>query len=186
MKQQEADFNIYFQSGRIDEAFQWIVEQYSERLYWHIRRFVHFHEDADDCLQEVFLKVWKNLEQFRGKSSIYTWIYRIATNEALAFIKKKKRMTIVSDQSESGGSILEQQLKADPYFDGDELQIKLLEAIDQLPEKQKTVFLMRYFEEMKYHEISEVLGTSVGGLKTNFHRAVQKVEHYLKEQIQEL
>lgn len=161
------------------DGFQLLVESYSERLYWHLRRFVNFHEDADDLLQEVFIKVWQKWEQFKGNSALYTWIYRIATNEALSFIRKNKRMQIVDISKDDDGIRLEEQLVADPLFDGDEAQLKLQLAIDQLPEKQKAVFMLRYYEEMKYDEISKVLDTSVGALKANYHHAVKKIEEYL-------
>lgn len=171
------------QQSSKQEGFRLLVQEYSERLYWHIRRIVHLHEDADDCLQDVFIKVWKNIDRFQGNSSLYTWLYRIATNEALGMAKKNKRMTIVPSETENGESILERELKADPYFEGDAVQIKLAEAIDQLPEKQKAVFLLRYYEELKYEEISEILETSVGALKANFHHAAKKIEEFMKEEL---
>lgn len=163
------------------KGFQLLVETYSEKLYWHLRRFVHFHDDADDLLQDVFIKVWQKIDTFQGKSSLYTWLYRIATNEALGFIRKNKRMQFVEIENDQGESVLEQQLKADPLFDGEEAERKLSAAIDQLPEKQKTVFLLRYYEEMKYDEISKVLDTSVGALKANYHHAVKKIEESLTQ-----
>jgi len=160
-------------------GFKLLVTTYSERLYWHLRRFVNFHEDADDLLQDVFVKVWQKLDQFQGRSSMYTWIYRIATNEALSFIRKNKKMHIVDIARDDEGLSLEEKLVADPLFDGDEAQKLLQVAIAQLPEKQKAVFMLRYFEEMKYDEISEVLDTSVGALKANYHHAVKKIEEHL-------
>jgi len=160
-------------------GFKLLVTTYSERLYWHLRRFVNFHEDADDLLQDVFVKVWQKLDQFQGRSSMYTWIYRIATNEALSFIRKNKKMHIVDIARDDEGLSLEEKLVADPLFDGDEAQKLLQVAIAQLPEKQKAVFMLRYYEEMKYDEISEVLDTSVGALKANYHHAVKKIEEHL-------
>jgi len=163
------------------KGFQLLVETYSERLYWHVRRFVHFHEDADDLLQDIFIKVWQKLDQFQGKSSLFTWMYRIATNEALGHIRKHKKMRIVGMENENGESVLTHQLHADPLFDGDEAQRKLQAAIEKLPEKQKTVFLLRYYEEMKYDEISRITDTSVGALKANYHHAVKKIEAYVTQ-----
>ncbi len=163
------------------KGFELLVHTYSERLYWHIRRFVHFHEDSDDILQEVFVKVWKNIHQFQQKSSLYTWLYKIATNESLGFLRKEKRMQFVTPVTDEGLSYLEQQLIADPLFDGDEAERKLVDAINQLPEKQKAVFLLRYYEEMKYADISSVLNTSVGALKANYHHAVKKIEESLTQ-----
>ncbi len=160
-------------------GFQLLVESYSERLYWHLRRYVNFHEDADDLLQDVFIKVWQKWDQFQGRSSLYTWIYRVATNEALSFIRKNKKMQIVDIANDDEAISLEERLVADPLFDGDEVALKLQVAIEQLPEKQKAVFMLRYYEEMKYEEISQVLETSVGALKANYHHAVKKIEDYL-------
>jgi RNA polymerase sigma-70 factor, ECF subfamily len=161
-----------------EKAFGLLMKKYQERVYWHIRRMVHFHEDADDVIQNVFIKVWQNLENFRGDAQLYTWLYRIATNECLSFIKKrKKRMSFsIDDEDLSLGS----RLKADEYFDGDEITIRLQKAIETLPEKQKIVFNLRYYEEMKYDDMSAVLDTSVGALKASYHHAVKKIEHYLK------
>ncbi|MUH37795.1 RNA polymerase sigma factor [Zobellia amurskyensis] len=161
-------------------AFGVLVETYKERLYWHIRRIVLNHDDADDVLQNTFIKVYKNISNFKGDSKLYSWIYRIATNEALSFLKSKSRMMGVGD-----GELQErlvENLKADVYFEGDEIQLKLQQAIAILPEKQKLVFNMKYFQELKYEEISEILETSVGGLKASYHLATKKIEAYLKEQ----
>lgn len=160
-------------------AFEVLVNTYKERLYWHIRRIVLNHDDADDVLQNTFIKVYKNIEGFNGDSKLFSWMYRIATNEALTFLKKKQKKSVVS------GSELQQRmvdnLQADVYFEGNEIQLKLQQAVATLPEKQKLVFNMKYFEEMKYEEISEVLNTSVGGLKASYHLAVKKIESFLKE-----
>lgn len=162
------------------EGFNLLVETYQERLYWHIRKMVLSHEDADDVLQNTFVKVWKALENFRGDSKIYTWIYRIATNESLSHIQKSKR-TYSSDPNFE--TALSTNIQGDPYFDGDAAELKLWTAIEQLPEKQKTVFKLKYFEEMKYEDMSELLGTSVGGLKASFHHAVNKVKDVLLKQL---
>ncbi len=162
------------------EGFNLLVENYQERLYWHIRKMVLSHDDADDVLQNTFIKVWKALENFRGDSKIYTWIYRIATNESLSHIQKSKR-TFTSDPNSD--SAVSSQIQGDPYFDGDEAELFLWTAIEQLPEKQKTVFKLKYFEEMKYEDMSELLGTSVGGLKASYHHAVNKVKDVLQKQL---
>ena len=162
------------------KAFETLVNTYKERLYWHIRRIVLDHDDADDVLQNTFIKVFRSIEGFKGDSKLYSWMYRIATNEALTFLKQKSRKMGV------GKSELQEQLvanlEADVYFEGKEIQLKLQKALATLPEKQKLVFNMKYFQEMKYDEISEVLQTSVGGLKASYHLAVKKIESYLREE----
>ena len=160
-------------------AFEVLVNTYKERLYWHIRRIVLNHDDADDVLQNTFIKVYKNIDGFKGDSKLYSWMYRIATNEALTFLKKKSKELGISD-SELQDKLVG-NLQADVYFEGDEIQMKLQKAISVLPEKQKLVFNMKYFEELKYEEISEILNTSVGGLKASYHLAVKKLESFLKE-----
>ncbi len=160
------------------KGFEVLMDKYKERLYWHVRRMVHNHNDTDDLLQEIFVKVWKNLEKFRGDSKLYTWLYRIATNETLTFLGKQKKMTTVGMVSEDYD--LSETLKADPHFVGDEIQLKLKNAIEQLPEKQRIVFNLRYYDEVKYHDMSEILNTSVGALKASYHHAVKKIEAYLK------
>lgn len=161
-----------------DIAFQLLVNKYQERLYWHIRKIVMNHEDADDVLQNTFVKVWRSIDGFREESTLYTWLYRIATNESLTLINSNKKRNFIpmNDSSE----FLMNNLTSDPYFNGDEIQMKLQEAIVQLPEKQRIVFNMKYFEEMKYEDMSEILNTSVGALKASFHHAAKKVEEYLK------
>lgn len=146
-------------------------------MYWHIRRQVHFHEDADDVLQNTFIKVFKNIKGFEGKSKLYTWMYRIATNESINYINKNKKYKVY--QEENDKLILD--LKADTYFDGDNAKALLIQAIEKLPAKQKTVFNMRYFENLSYQDISEILETSVGALKASYHHAMKKVESFLKE-----
>tara|TARA_R100000306_G_scaffold62269_1_gene68033 strand:- start:7029 stop:7550 length:522 start_codon:yes stop_codon:yes gene_type:complete len=157
--------------------FEDLVSQYKERLYWHIRRMVISHDDADDVLQNTFIKVYKNLHNFNGESQIYTWLYRIATNESLTFIKKRKRTTQVG--SEELQESLVANLTSDPYFNGDEAQLTLQKAIDTLPAKQKQVFVMKYFDELQYNEISEILDTSEGALKASYHHAVKKITEYV-------
>ncbi len=162
-----------------EQAFGLLLKKYQEKLYWHVRRIVVDHEDANDVLQNIFIKVWKNLDRFQQNSKLYTWLYRIATNESLTFINQRKRKSAAPLQTDDYD--LSAQLKADPYFDGDEIQIKLQNAIERLPEKQKLVFLMRYYDGLKYDDMSEVLSTSVGALKASYHHAVKKIERYLKE-----
>lgn len=157
--------------------FEDLVSQYKERLYWHIRRMVISHDDADDVLQNTFIKIYKNLHNFNGESQIYTWLYRIATNESLTFIKKRKRTTQIG--SEELQESLVANLTSDPYFNGDEAQLTLQKAIDTLPAKQKQVFVMKYFDELQYNEISEILDTSEGALKASYHHAVKKITEYV-------
>lgn len=166
-------------SGKKEEAFNQLVIKYQERLYWHIRKVVITHEDADDVLQNTLIKVWKSLPGFRSESGLFTWLYRIATNEALTLLKQKKRRALPS--REEGDQWLSEQLEADPYFDGDEASLKLQKAILELPEKQRLVFNMKYFDEMKYEEMSGILDTSVGALKASYHHAVKKLEISLSE-----
>ena len=161
------------------KAFEVLVNTYKERLYWHIRRIVLNHDDADDVLQNTFIKVYKNINGFKGDSQLFSWMYRIATNEALTFLKKKSNKLGISDAELQDRMVT--NLQADVYFDGDEIQMKLQEAIARLPEKQKLVFNMKYFQELKYEEISSILNTSVGGLKASYHLAVKKLESFLKE-----
>jgi len=161
------------------KAFEVLINTYKERLYWHIRRIVMDHDDADDVLQNTFIKVYRNIEGFKGDSKLFSWMYRIATNESLTFLKQKSRKLGVD--SEALQVHMANSLQADVYFEGDEIQYKLQQAIATLPEKQKLVFNMKYFEELKYDEISEILETSVGGLKASYHLAVKKIESYLKE-----
>ncbi|MBT8307151.1 MAG: sigma-70 family RNA polymerase sigma factor [Maribacter sp.] len=160
-------------------AFEVLVNTYKERLYWHIRRIVLNHDDTDDVLQNTFIKVYKNINGFKGDSKLYSWMYRIATNEALTFLKKKSNKLGISDAELKDKMV--SNLQADVYFEGDEIQLKLQKAIATLPEKQKLVFNMKYYQEMKYEEISAILDTSVGGLKASYHLAVKKVESFLKE-----
>ena len=160
-----------------NEAFNILLNKYQQKIYWHIRRLVIDHNDTDDLVQESFVKVWKNLANFRSDSQLYTWIYRIATNESITFLNKKKLKNNISLDDVSGE--LAESLTAAHYFDGDRIQRKLQEAVLTLPEKQRIVFNMKYFDNMKYDEISEVLGTSVGALKASFHIAVKKIESIL-------
>lgn len=166
-------------SGK-EQAFQILVKTYQQRLYWHIRKIVMNHDDTDDILQNVFIKVWKNIDSFREDSSLFTWLFRIATNESLSHLQKQRRHSVVSMNEMS--DYLTDSLETDVYFEGDEIQRKFQLAILQLPNKQRIVFNMKYFDEMKYEEISEVLKTSVGALKASYHFAVKKIEEFLKEE----
>jgi RNA polymerase sigma factor (sigma-70 family) len=158
-------------------AFNLLVREYQKRLYWHIRKILIDHDDTNDVLQNVFVKVWRNLSGFKGESQLYTWLYRIATNESITFLnQKKKRAGVPLDEA---SSFLGVSLQSDTYFKGDEIQAKLQKAILTLPDKQRIVFNMKYFDNMKYEEMSKVLETSVGALKASFHHAVKKIESYL-------
>ena len=166
-----------YNSGQHELAFNLIVKNYSERLYLHIRRFVYSHDDADDLTQEVFIKVWAALPSFRGDAQLFTWLYRIATNECINFLRKQRLRTMFS--LDSTESILVRKLEQDAYFNGDKLQSELHKAIISLPEKQRIVFNLRYFDEMKYEDISEITGTSVGALKASYHHAYNKIKEIL-------
>jgi RNA polymerase sigma-70 factor (ECF subfamily) len=161
----------------INKGFRVVVERYSTRLYWHIRRLVILHEDADDALQNTFVNAWRNISNFRSESSIYTWLYAIATNEALSLISKRTRNSAVS--LDDLGSWFANSMEGSTWFDGDQAQLKLQNAILKLPEKQRIVFNMKYFENMTYEDMSIVLNTSVGALKASYHHAVKKIENLL-------
>ncbi len=169
----------FLANGNLSEAFDIIVEQYKKRLYWHIRKIVIIHEDTDDVLQNTFVKVWRYLEKFNQDSKIYTWLFRIATNEAITFINNKKKKE--EDSFENYEQYLSNTLESDEYFEGDNAQLILQKAILTLPEKQRIVFNMRYFDEMKYDEISEITETSVGALKSSYHHAVKKIEKFVTQ-----
>ena len=160
-----------------NEAFQILLSQYQRPLYHHIRNIVLNHDDADDVLQNTFIKVFQHLKGFKGDSKLFSWMYRIATNEAITFINQKAKRN--GTTSEALKSKIVENLKSDSFFDGTEIQIKLQKAIVTLPEKQQLVFKMKYFEEMKYEDMSEILGTSVGALKASYHHAVKKIENYV-------
>lgn len=164
-----------------EAGFRILMQQYQEQIYWHIRRMVTMHEDADDVVQNTFIKVYKNIGGFKAESKLYTWIYRIATNESITYLNKRNRKRTASIDDED--VILENRLKADEYFDGDAAQLMLQQAIIKLPTKQKAVFNMRYFEEKSYKDMSEIMDTSVGALKASYHHAVKKIEEAIKERI---
>lgn len=158
-------------------AFSVIVNRYSQQIYWHIRRMVLSHEDTDDLVQNTFIKAWTNIDKFRGDSQISTWLYRIAINETLNFLNKNRNNTVSINSPE--GAIAD-QLESDPFFNGERADALFSEAVSHLPEKQRMAFNMKYFENMKYEEMSEILGTSVGALKASYHIAVKKIEDYLE------
>jgi RNA polymerase sigma-70 factor (ECF subfamily) len=160
-----------------ERAYTSIIKKYQEKLYWHIRRMVVDHDDANDVLQNVFIRVWKGLENFREDSQLYTWLYRIATNECLTFLEQQKKRTTVSLSDVETG--LSDKIKADQNFDANKLEWKLQLGIQQLPEKQRIVFQLRYYDEMPYEEMSRVLDTSEGALKASYHHAVKKIEDYI-------
>jgi RNA polymerase sigma-70 factor (ECF subfamily) len=174
----DADLLIQFRDPATKEAaFTTIIKKYQERLYWHVRRMVVDHEDANDVLQNVFIRVWNALDNFKEESQLYTWLYRIATNESLTFLESAKKRSAVSLSDVETG--LENKIKADQHFNPNKLEWKLQLAIQQLPEKQKLVFSLRYYDEMPYEEMSRVLDTSEGALKASYHHAVKKIEDYI-------
>ncbi len=179
MKQvEDADILEKFSDSKTrNEAFNLLLKKYQQKIYWHIRRLVIDHDDADDLVQETFIKVWNNLEKFRSDSQLYTWIYRIATNESITFLNKQKQRNNTPLDEVSGE--LEQSLVASSYFNGDKLQLKLQKAILSLPEKQRLIFNMKYFDDLKYEEIAEITGTSVGALKASFNIALKKIETFM-------
>lgn len=158
-----------------ERAFTLLVDHYKERLYWQIRRMVVSHDDADDVLQNVFLKAWAAIDNFRGEAKLSTWLFRIANNETLNFLERKRQAVSIDDE---GAASVAARLESDPYFDGDETARQLQEAIAELPAKQRQVFLLKYFDEMKYEEMSSMLGTSVGALKASYHHAVKKISDF--------
>jgi RNA polymerase sigma factor (sigma-70 family) len=169
--------NLFRQPATKEKGFTDIIKKYQERLYWHVRRMVVDHDDANDVLQNVFIRVWNGLENFREDAQLYTWLYRIATNESLSFLEQQKKKAAVSlSEVESG---LSNKIKADKYFDAGKLEWKLQLAIQQLPDKQRAVFTLRYYDEMPYEEMSRVLETSEGALKASYHHAAKKIEDYI-------
>ena len=160
-----------------NEAFNLLLNKYQQKIYWHVRRLVIDHDDADDLVQDVFIKVWKNLEKFRSDSQLYTWIYRIASNESITFLNKKKQRN--NTPLDEVSTELSETLVASAYFNGDKIQMKLQQAVLTLPDKQRLIFNMKYYDDLKYEEISEITGTSVGALKASFHIAVKKVEAFM-------
>ncbi len=176
--EQEFIANLKAEESR-EKAFKILVETYQQRLYWHIRKIVITHDDTDDILQNVYMKVWKNIDNFREDSSLFTWLFRIATNESLSHLQRQKKHSIISMNEVN--EFLVESIETDVYFEGDEIEKKFQLALLQLPNKQRIVFNMKYFDEMKYEEISAILSTSVGALKASYHFAVKKIEAFLKE-----
>ena len=160
-----------------ETAFRQLVSQYSRPLYSHVRSIVIDHDDADDVLQNTFIKVFQNLKSFKGESKLFSWLYRIATNEAITHLGLKAKKNNITNEELQQKAL--QNLEADEYFEGDAMQVKLQQAITSLPEKQQLVFRMKYFEDLKYEEISDILGTSVGALKASYHHAVKKIEEFI-------
>ncbi len=167
---------LFKTEGQKEKAFLLVVKKYQEKLYWHVRKIVITHEDADDVIQNTLIKVWKNLEKFNADAQLYTWLYKIATNEALSYLKIKKKNSIVNYEE-----FLSTSLAGDEYFDGDKLKLRLQQAVLSLPERQRLVFNMKYYDEMKYEEIAEILDISIGALKASYHHARKKIELYFKE-----
>jgi RNA polymerase sigma-70 factor (ECF subfamily) len=159
------------------KAFERLVNYYSEKLYWQIRKMVLLHDDANDLLQNTFIKAWMSIDLFRGESKLSTWLYKIAINESITFLNKQRQQNNIS--LDDPDIFLADKLETDEYFDGNAAQLKLQKAILTLPEKQRAVFNLHYFEEMPYEEMSNVMGTSVGALKASFHHATKKIEEFL-------
>lgn len=166
-----------YRNGERERAFTEIVKAYSERLFWYVRRYVGCQEDADDLIQVIFVKVWAALPSFRGEARLFTWIYRIATNEALNFLRRQRVRAALNFKSLDAE--VERRIDEDPYFNGGEAERRLMKALQKLPQKQRIVFSMRYFEDMSYEEISEVTGTSTGALKASYHIAYEKLKKEL-------
>lgn len=177
MQEEQEFIKKLLNSKTQNEAFQKLLMDYQKPLYNHIRNIVLNHDDADDVLQNTFVKVFQHLKNFKGESKLFSWMYRIATNEALTFLNRKSKINGISSEELQNKTI--DNLQADVFFDGNEIQLKLQKAIAILPEKQQLVFKMKYFEELKYEEISEILGTSVGALKASYHHAVKKIEAFV-------
>ena len=164
-----------------EKVFNQIVRDYSERLWWHVRRFVNSHEDADDLLQEIFLKVWTALPSFRGEAQLFTWVWRIATNETLNHLRKEKVRAALKFSSVDAE--MERRIQADPYFEGTEAERELAKAVLKLPEKQRQVFIMRWWDDLSYEEMSAITGTSVGSLKASYHIAQEKIRSLVSQQV---
>lgn len=172
-----------YKQGETQQAFNHLVRKYSDRLYWHIRELCGSHDDANDLLQITFIKAWQGIDEFRNDSKIYTWLYRIATNQALTFLRRKKLIAFISLSNYD--AYLENKIEQEPYFNGDKLQVLLHKAIISLPDKQRAVFSLRYFQNMKYEEMSEIMGTSVGALKASYHHAYEKVKKAIEREWEE-
>ena len=160
-----------------EKVFNQIVQEYSEKLYWHVRRMVNSHDDANDLLQDIFLKIWTALPSFRGEAQLYTWVWRIATNEALNWIRREKVRAALRFSSADDEMV--RRISGDPYFNGTDAQRELAKAVARLPEKQRQVFIMRWWDELSYEDIAAITGTSVGALKASYHIAQEKVKQFL-------
>lgn len=176
----ESEIEQYIVTRNFEQAFKLIVSNYHQRIYWQIRRMVLIHEDADDVTQNVFIKIYQNLETFKSESKISTWIFRITYNETINFMNKRAKESSISFEDYSTN--IAETLDGDEYYSGDEINLKLQKAIAKLPEKQRVVFVMKYYDELKYEQISEVLGTSVGALKASYHHAVSKIKEFLENE----
>ncbi len=174
----DTDILSLYRSGKREQAFRMLIQAYKERLYWHLRRFAQSHEDADDLLQETFIKIWTALPGFRGDSGLYTWVYRIATNEALNRMRRQRIRGFLNMEPLEN---VMRKIDDDPYFNGDELQAELHKAIEKLPPKQKVVFNLRYFDEMSYNDMAEILDTSANSLKVSYHHAYTKIKEELEK-----
>lgn len=179
----DSDIIKLYSDGRQEEAFNGIVHAYTERLYWHIRRFLCSHEDVNDLLQDIFIKIWTALPSFRGDAKLYTWIYRIATNEVLNHLRKKRFKALISFEDPLAKA--DKMIDDDVHFNGNQLQRELHKAIQRLPDKQRVVFSLRYFDEMKYEDIADITGTSVGALKASYHHAYNKVKDEMQKVIEQ-
>lgn len=173
--------DIYNEGGKEEYAFNLIVRKYSERLYWHIRQLVLDHEQTNDLLQNTLIKAWRHLPDFRGDSKLFTWLYRIATNETLTYMKREQVRNLLSFTDASHK--VEDKLISSPFFSGDNIQVFLYKAIQKLPPKQRTVFTMRYFDDIKYEDMVEILGGTEGSLKASYHHAYNKIKKILEESI---
>jgi RNA polymerase sigma-70 factor, ECF subfamily len=162
-----------------NEGFQLLIKHYQKPLYYHLRNILYDHEDTNDVLQNTYIKIFKNIQNFKGESKLYSWLYRIASNESFTFLEQKRKKQMLSNEDLQQKSI--ENLQTDVYFNGYEITQKLHNAIAVLPQKQQMVFKLRYFEELKYEQISEILDTSIGALKANYHHAVKKIEEYLEK-----
>jgi RNA polymerase sigma-70 factor (ECF subfamily) len=174
----ESDFILRLQNPNSKEAaFRELLQLYKERLYWHIRKIVLNHDDADDVLQNTFIKVYRSIDKFKGESKLYSWLYRIATNESITHINRNAKRLQITNEEHQNNAI--NSLTADVYFEGDDIQLKLQKAIASLPQKQQLVFNMKYFDDIKYKDMSEILDTTEGALKASYHLAVKKIESFL-------
>lgn len=177
----EQIFDLIQNPAEHEKVFKVILTLYKERIYYHIRKMVINHDDADDVTQETFIKIWRNIDKYRGDSKLYTWLYRIATNESLTFLQKKRRDMSVPLEDNEGIVMQLEANKSDNYLSGDEVQIKLQRALLELTDKQRAIFNLKYFDDLKYEEIAEITDTSVGGLKAMYHISVKKIEEYLSK-----